>query len=57
METIEQPRTEVRPTSGLALVVICLGYFMAIVDTNATGVNHREASCLIRTTSYHSMLS
>lgn len=33
METIEQQRTEARPTSGLALVVICLGYFMVIVDT------------------------
>jgi hypothetical protein len=34
METIEQQRTEVRPTSGLALVVICLGYFMVIVDSS-----------------------
>jgi DHA2 family methylenomycin A resistance protein-like MFS transporter len=38
METIEQQRTEVRPTSGLALVVICLGYFMVIVDTTVVNV-------------------
>jgi hypothetical protein len=30
METIEQQRTEARPTSSLALVVICLGYFLVI---------------------------
>ena len=38
METTEQQRTEARPTSGLALVVICLGYFMVIVDTTAVNV-------------------
>jgi MFS transporter, DHA2 family, methylenomycin A resistance protein len=38
METIEQPRTELRPTSSLALVVICLGYFMVIVDTTVVNV-------------------
>jgi MFS transporter, DHA2 family, methylenomycin A resistance protein len=38
METIEQPRTELRPASSLALVVICLGYFMVIVDTTVVNV-------------------
>jgi MFS transporter, DHA2 family, methylenomycin A resistance protein len=38
MTAIEQQRTEVRPTSGLALVVICLGYFMVIVDSTVVNV-------------------
>jgi MFS transporter, DHA2 family, methylenomycin A resistance protein len=38
METIEQQRTEAGPTSGLALVVICLGYFLVIVDTTVVNV-------------------
>jgi MFS transporter, DHA2 family, methylenomycin A resistance protein len=38
METIEQQRTEARPASRLALVVICLGYFMVIVDTTVVNV-------------------
>ena len=38
METIELPRTEARPASALALVVICLGYFMVIVDTTVVNV-------------------
>jgi MFS transporter, DHA2 family, methylenomycin A resistance protein len=38
METIEQQRTEARPASALALVVICLGYFMVIVDTTVVNV-------------------
>jgi MFS transporter, DHA2 family, methylenomycin A resistance protein len=38
METIELERTEARPTSSLALVVICLGYFMVIVDTTVVNV-------------------
>src|SRR5215472_17383646 len=37
METIEQQRTGARPASGLALVVICLGYFMVIVALPAIG--------------------
>jgi len=38
VETIEQQRTGARPASGLALVVICLGYFMVIVDTTVVNV-------------------
>ena len=38
MTAIEQQRTEARPTSGLALVVICLGYFMVIVDSTVVNV-------------------
>jgi MFS transporter, DHA2 family, methylenomycin A resistance protein len=38
METIEQQRTEARPASSLALVVICLGYFLVIVDTTVVNV-------------------
>jgi MFS family permease len=38
METTGQLRTETRPTSGLALIVICLGYFMVILDTTAVNV-------------------
>jgi MFS transporter, DHA2 family, methylenomycin A resistance protein len=38
METIEQQRTGARPASRLALVVICLGYFMVIVDTTVVNV-------------------
>ena len=38
MQTIEQARTEARATPGLALVVICLGYFMVIVDTTVVNV-------------------
>jgi MFS transporter, DHA2 family, methylenomycin A resistance protein len=38
MQETELRRTEVRPASGLALVVICLGYFMVIVDTTVVNV-------------------
>jgi MFS transporter, DHA2 family, methylenomycin A resistance protein len=38
MEAIELERTEARPVSSLALVVICLGYFMVIVDTTVVNV-------------------
>jgi MFS transporter, DHA2 family, methylenomycin A resistance protein len=38
METIEKERTEAPPASSLALVVICLGYFMVIVDTTVVNV-------------------
>lgn len=38
METVELPRTEARPAFALALVVICLGYFMVIVDTTVVNV-------------------
>jgi MFS transporter, DHA2 family, methylenomycin A resistance protein len=38
MEAIEKERTEAAPTSSLALVVICLGYFMVIVDTTVVNV-------------------
>jgi MFS transporter, DHA2 family, methylenomycin A resistance protein len=38
METTELPRTEARPASALALVVICLGYFMVIVDATIENV-------------------
>jgi hypothetical protein len=43
METIEQPRTELRPASSLALVVICLGYFMVIVDSTAQSTRQIHA--------------
>jgi hypothetical protein len=38
METIEKQRSKAppAPTSGLALVVICLGYFMVIDSTRAS---------------------
>jgi MFS transporter, DHA2 family, methylenomycin A resistance protein len=39
MQTIEKERTRAAaPTSSLALVVICLGYFMVIVDTTVVNV-------------------
>ena len=38
MQTIELERTEARTASSLALVVICLGYFMVIVDTTVVNV-------------------
>ena len=38
METIKLEHTETRPASSLALVVICLGYFMVIVDTTVVNV-------------------
>jgi MFS transporter, DHA2 family, methylenomycin A resistance protein len=38
METTQKPRSEALPTAGLALVVICLGYFLVIVDTTVVNV-------------------
>jgi MFS family permease len=40
MDTIEKLRAEAPPArpSSLALVVICLGYFMVIVDTTVVNV-------------------
>jgi hypothetical protein len=35
MKTAELERTEARTASSLALLVICLGYFMVIVDGSA----------------------
>jgi MFS transporter, DHA2 family, methylenomycin A resistance protein len=38
METVELQRTEARPASALALVVICVGYFMVIIDATIVNV-------------------
>jgi DHA2 family methylenomycin A resistance protein-like MFS transporter len=38
MKTAELERTEARTASSLALLVICLGYFMVIVDTTVVNV-------------------